>query len=161
MSIKAYHPNPTFSISRIAVNGALEGEHQVVGDILALVTLPFVRESPVSASADVRRTCYRTVAANEIVGLLTETKSTAQSTAQLALKLGETGALNKLDQARGRPQKTLLTLLRYLRMPRQPTCPLTSDSGKGAPEERVGGVVAPTHAMACHACVQHQDRATL
>src|SRR5207253_21150 len=51
-------------------------------------------------AADVRRTYYRTVAANEMVGLLTDAKSTAESTAQLAKKLGETGSLNKLDQAR-------------------------------------------------------------
>jgi hypothetical protein len=33
-------PNPTFSISRISGDGALETERQVVGDILALATLP-------------------------------------------------------------------------------------------------------------------------
>src|SRR6266481_9040636 len=37
-------PNPTFSISRISGNGALEIERQVVGDILALATLPFRSE---------------------------------------------------------------------------------------------------------------------
>jgi len=51
-------------------------------------------------AADVRRSYYRTVAANELVGLLTDAKSTAESTAKLAQKLGETGSLNKLDQAR-------------------------------------------------------------
>ncbi|MBA2398967.1 MAG: TolC family protein [Bradyrhizobium sp.] len=108
-------PNPTFSISRIAGNGALEIERQVVGDILALVTLPYrseiarrrfqkaqlrAAEETLRLAADVRRNYYRTVAANELVGLLTDAKSTAESTAQLALKLGQTGALNKLDQAR-------------------------------------------------------------
>ncbi|MCJ9736576.1 TolC family protein, partial [Bradyrhizobium sp. PRIMUS42] len=34
-------PNPVFSISRITGNGASEIERQVVGDILALATLPF------------------------------------------------------------------------------------------------------------------------
>ncbi len=34
-------PNPVFSISRISGNGASEVERQVVGDILALATLPF------------------------------------------------------------------------------------------------------------------------
>ena len=34
------------------------------------------------------------------VALLTDAKSTAEATAQLATKLGETGAINKLDQAR-------------------------------------------------------------
>ncbi|OLI64479.1 copper resistance protein, partial [Xanthomonas oryzae pv. oryzae] len=51
-------------------------------------------------AADVRRSYYRTVAANELVGLLTDAKSTAESSAKLAQKLGETGSLNKLDQAR-------------------------------------------------------------
>lgn len=108
-------PNPTFSLSRIAGNGAVEIERQVVGDILALATLPFRSEiarqhfqqaqlravlETLRLAADVRRSYYRTVAANELVGLLTDAKSTAESTAKLAQKLGETGSLNKLDQAR-------------------------------------------------------------
>jgi outer membrane protein TolC len=108
-------PNPAFSISRIAGNGALEIERQVVGDILALATLPFrseiarqrfqkaqlrAAEETLRLAADVRRAYYRVVAANELVGLLTDAKSTAESTAQLASQLGQTGALNKLDQAR-------------------------------------------------------------
>ena len=108
-------PNPTFSISRIAGDGALEIERQVVGDILALATLPFrseiarqrfhkaqlrAAEDTLRLAADVRRAYTRAVAANELVGLLTEAKSTAESTAQLAQQLGQTGSLNKLDQAR-------------------------------------------------------------
>ena len=108
-------PNPTFSISRISGNGSSEIERQVVGDILALATLPFRSEiarerfrqaqlraalATLRLAADVRRAYFRSVAANEMVGLLTDAKSTAESTAQLAKKLGETGSLNKLDQAR-------------------------------------------------------------
>jgi outer membrane protein TolC len=108
-------PNPTFSVSRISGNGALEIERQVVGDILALATLPFrseiarqrfqkaqlrAAEETLRLAADVRRAYYRAVAANELVGLLTDAKSTAEATAHLAQKLGETGSLNKLDQAR-------------------------------------------------------------
>jgi outer membrane protein TolC len=108
-------PNPTFSISRISGSGAVEIERQIVGDILALATLPFrteiarqrfqkaqlrAAEDTLRLAADVRRTYYRTVAANELVGLLTDAKSTAEATARLAGKLGETGSLNKLDQAR-------------------------------------------------------------
>ncbi|WP_431201496.1 TolC family protein [Bradyrhizobium betae] len=108
-------PNPVFSISRISGNGASEIERQVVGDILALATLPFrsdiarerFRQAQLRAAlatlrlaADVRRAYVRSVAANEMVVLLTDAKATAESTAQLAVKLGETGALNKLDQAR-------------------------------------------------------------
>lgn len=108
-------PNPTFSISRIAGGSALEIERQVVGDILALATLPFrsdiagrrfqkaqlrAAEETLRLAAEVRRAFYRAVAANELAVLLADAKATAESTAQLAQKLGETGALNKLDQAR-------------------------------------------------------------
>jgi len=108
-------PNPTFSLSRISGSGESEIERQVVGDILALATLPFrseiarerFRQAQLRAAletlrlaADVRRTYYRAVAANELVGRLTDAKSTAESIAQLATKLGQTGSMNKLDQAR-------------------------------------------------------------
>jgi outer membrane protein TolC len=108
-------PNPTFSLSRISGDGAFEIERQVVGDILALATLRFrseiarqrfqqaqlrAAEDTLRLAAEVRRAYFRAVAANELVGLLTDAKSTAESTAQLASKLGETGSLNKLDQAR-------------------------------------------------------------
>src|SRR5947209_8457883 len=55
---------------------------------------------PLGVAADVRRAYVRAVAANEMAALLTDAKSTAESTAQLAIKLGETGSINKLDQAR-------------------------------------------------------------
>jgi outer membrane protein TolC len=108
-------PNPTFSISRISGDGASEIERQVVGDILALATLPFrseiardrFRQAQLKAAlatlrlaADVRRAYFAAVAANETTVLLADAKSTAEATAQLATKLGETGAINKLDQAR-------------------------------------------------------------
>ena len=107
--------NPTFSVSRISGGGAVEIERQVVGDILALATLPFRSEiakkrfhqaqlraalETLRLASDVRRSYYRAVGANEMVGLLTDAKSTAEATAKLASKLGETGSLNKLDQAR-------------------------------------------------------------
>jgi outer membrane protein TolC len=108
-------PNPVFSISRIAGDGASEIERQVVGDILALATLPFrsdiardrFRQAQLKAAletlrlaADVRRAYVRSLAGNEMVGLLGDAKSTAEATAQLAGRLGETGSINKLDQAR-------------------------------------------------------------
>ncbi|HXH45545.1 MAG TPA: TolC family protein [Bradyrhizobium sp.] len=108
-------PNPVFAVSRITGNGASEIERQVVGDILALATLPFrsdiardrFRSAQLRAAlatlrlaAEVRRAYVRAVAGNEMVALLTDAKATAESTAQLALKLGETGSANKLDQAR-------------------------------------------------------------
>lgn len=108
-------PIPVFSVSRISGDGASEIERQVVGDILALATLPFrsdiarerFRQAQLRAAlatlrlaADVRRAYIRAVAGNEMVVLLTDAKATAESTAQLAAKLGETGSVNKLDQAR-------------------------------------------------------------
>lgn len=108
-------PNPTFSVSRIAGSGVVELERRIVADILALATLPVrseiarqrfrqaqlrAAEETLRLAADVRLAYFRAVAANELVLLLTDAKSTAESTAQLASKLGRTGALNKLDQAR-------------------------------------------------------------
>ncbi|MGJ4929006.1 TolC family protein [Bradyrhizobium sp. HKCCYLS2038] len=108
-------PNPTFSLMRISGDGALEAERQVAGDILALATLPLRSEiarqrfhqaqlmaalATVRLAAEVRRAHVRVVAANELVALLAEAQSAAETTAKLAQKLGETGALNRLDQAR-------------------------------------------------------------
>jgi outer membrane protein TolC len=108
-------PNPVFSVSSIAGDGASEVERQIVGDILALATLPFrsdiardrFRAAQLKAAlqtlrlaAEVRRAYVHALAASEMAGLLTEAKSTAQATAQLATRLGQTGSLNKLDQAR-------------------------------------------------------------
>jgi outer membrane protein TolC len=108
-------PNPTFSISSIAGDAASEVERRVVGDILALAILSFrsdiardrFREAQLKAAlqtlrlaAEVRQVYYRAVAANELVGLLTDATSTAEAAARLATKLGETGSINKLDLAR-------------------------------------------------------------
>ena len=108
-------PNPTFSVSRISGDGAIEVERQIVGDILALATLPFrseiarqrfqeaqlrAAEDTLRLAAQVRRAYYRAVGANELVGILRDAKTTGEATAQLASKLGQTGAMNKLDQAR-------------------------------------------------------------
>jgi outer membrane protein TolC len=108
-------PNPTFSISRIAGSGSVEIERQVAIDILALATLPIrsevaakrfrraqlrAMEETLRLAADTRRAYYRAVAGAELSALLTRAQDTAKTTAQLATKLGETGSLNKLDQAR-------------------------------------------------------------
>ena len=108
-------PNPTFSISRIAGNGAVEIERQVAMDILALATLPIrseiaakrfrraqlrAMEETLRLAAETRRAYYRAVAGRELSALLAQADDTAKTTAALAIKLGETGSLNKLDQAR-------------------------------------------------------------
>ena len=108
-------PNPSFSISRSVSGGSVEVSRQVAGDILALATLPFrseiarerfkraqlaAAEQTLRLAADVREAFYRASAANELVAVLTEARTIAETTAQLAHKLGQTGSLNKLDQAR-------------------------------------------------------------
>jgi outer membrane protein TolC len=108
-------PNPRFSYLHIAGSAELEIERTIVADILALATLPVrsdialtrFRQAQLRAALetlrlafDTRRTYYRAVAAQELVAFLTQAQSAAETAAQLAVRLGETGAMNKLDQAR-------------------------------------------------------------
>jgi outer membrane protein TolC len=108
-------PNPTISVSRIASAAAVEIERKIVANILALATLPAraeiaadrfrqaqlrAAEETVRVAAETRRAYYRAVASQQAVGILTQAKSTAENAAQLAKRLGETGAFNKLEQAR-------------------------------------------------------------
>jgi outer membrane protein TolC len=108
-------PNPRFSYLRIAGSSELEIERTVVADILALATLPVrsdialvrFRQAQLRAALetlrlafDTRRTYYRAVAAQELVAFLAQAQSAAETAAQLAVRLGETGGMNKLDQAR-------------------------------------------------------------
>jgi outer membrane protein TolC len=108
-------PNPTFSLERIAGVGALEIEGRVAGSLLQLATLPVradiaagrFRTAQFQAAAETlriaseaRRAFYRAVAANALVASLIQARETGQIAAELARRLGETGAMNKLDQAR-------------------------------------------------------------
>ncbi|WP_436442081.1 hypothetical protein, partial [Enterococcus faecium] len=51
-------------------------------------------------AADTRRAYYQAVAARELTEFLTQAQGAAETSAKLATRLGETGAMNKLDQAR-------------------------------------------------------------
>jgi outer membrane protein TolC len=108
-------PNPAVSLSRISGSGELEIERRIVADILALATLPAradiaadrFRQAQLRAIAETlriatatRRAYYRAVAAQELGGFLAQAQTAAGAAAQLATRLGESGALNKLDQAR-------------------------------------------------------------
>lgn len=108
-------PNPQFSILRVSGSVETELERQIVADILALATLPLrseiaagrFRQAQLTAALETlrvgnraRSAFYRAVAANQSVDLLTQAESAAGASAQLAKRLGETGAMNKLDQAR-------------------------------------------------------------
>ena len=108
-------PNPTFSVERLASRGTLELEGRIIGNILALATLPAraematdrfrqaqlrAAEETLRLAADTRRSYYRAVAANETARFLVQANEAAATAAKLSRRLGETGAMNKLDQAR-------------------------------------------------------------
>ena len=108
-------PNPHFSVTRMTGSVETEIERQIVASILALATLPVRSEiaadrfhqaqlaaalETLRVAAEARRAFYSAVAAQETVGLFTQTNEAAETMTQLAKRLGETGAINKLDQAR-------------------------------------------------------------
>jgi outer membrane protein TolC len=108
-------PNPTFSLSRISTSVELDVERRIVGDILALATLPVrseiaadrFRQAQLSAAqetlrvgVEARRTWYRAVASRQLAVFLEQAHAAAETAAKLATELGRTGAMNKLDQAR-------------------------------------------------------------
>lgn len=108
-------PNPAISLSRIAGSVEVEVERRIVANVLALATLPArseiaaarFRQAQIAAlsetlrlAADTRRAYYRAAAASELAGFLAQAQSGAETAAKFAARLGETGGMNKLDQAR-------------------------------------------------------------
>lgn len=108
-------PNPTFSIERIAGAGSVEIEARAIAGILSLLTLPAraqiasdrfrqaqlqAAETTLRVATDARRTYYRALAAKVLVGFLVQSQSAAQAATELSKDLGESGTMNKLDQAR-------------------------------------------------------------
>jgi outer membrane protein TolC len=108
-------PNPAFSISRLSTPVELDIERRIVGDILALATLPVraniaadrfrqaqlrAAEETLRVAAEARWNYYRAVASRQLVTFLSQASSAAETAAKLARQLGDTGAMNKLDQAR-------------------------------------------------------------
>ncbi|MHB2167650.1 TolC family protein [Alsobacter sp. R-9] len=108
-------PNPKVGLSRLGGGLELELERAILLNLFQLATLPARREiagdalraaqmraaeATLKLATDVRRQYFRTVAANQQVATLQQAKVTTDATAELARKLGETGGMNKLDQAR-------------------------------------------------------------
>ena len=108
-------PNPTLGISKRSGRFELEIERQIAGSLLALATLPAraaiardrfdaaqlrTVEAVLRLAADTRRQYYRAVAANAQVAFYQEAKSSADAAAELLKRLGESGGVNKIDQAR-------------------------------------------------------------
>jgi outer membrane protein TolC len=108
-------PSPTFSLSRIWTPVELDIERRIIADILALATLPARTElaaerfhqaqlraalETLRIGFETRQAYYRAIAAQGLAASLAQAVSAAESAAKLAKELGETGAMNKLDQAR-------------------------------------------------------------
>jgi len=107
--------NPRFGITRMSGGGELEIEREILVGLFSVLTAPVraarareefsaaqmrVAETTLRLAIDVRRQYYRAVAANEQVAVLTEAKALTDTQADIAKQLGQTGGLNKLDQAR-------------------------------------------------------------
>jgi outer membrane protein TolC len=108
-------PNPRFGISRKTGPLSQEIERQIVGSIFALATLPAraelardrfrdaqlrAAEAVLKLAADTRRQYYRAVAANAQAGFFQEAKASSDAASELFKRLGESGGINKLNQAR-------------------------------------------------------------
>lgn len=115
---------PSISIMRISSSAETEIERQIVGNILALATLPArtniaasrFRQAQLTAALatlrvarEARRAFYRAVAAQQVAGLFEQSTSAATTAEQLAKRLRESGAMNKLDQAREQAFRAELT----------------------------------------------------
>lgn len=108
-------PNPRFGISKLSGRFEIEIERQVAGSLFALATLPAraeiagerfrsaqlkAAEAVLKLAADTRRQYYRAVAANAQVGFFEQAKASSAAASELFKRLGESGAINKLNQAR-------------------------------------------------------------
>lgn len=108
-------PNPMLSIERMSGPHEIEIEKRIIGNILSLATLPLradiaadrfrqaqlrAAEETLRIAAETRRAYYRAVATRQLSGFLTQARTAAETASKLAKRLGETGGINKLDQAR-------------------------------------------------------------
>ena len=108
-------PSPAISLERLSSPLELEIEWRIVGNILSLATLPArasiaadrfeqaklrAAEETLRIAADARRAFYTAVAARQTAAFLDQAKSAAETATKLAQRLGETGAMNKIDQSR-------------------------------------------------------------
>ena len=114
MVAESLPPNPKLSLSRLS-GADLEIERRIVADILELATLPARAEiaqdrfrqaqlraagETVRVATEARRAFYGAVAGQQLAKQLAGSQSAAANAAKLATRLGQSGALNKLDQAR-------------------------------------------------------------
>nr|WP_255726477.1 TolC family protein [Microvirga sp. ACRRW] len=110
-------PSPRVVLGRSGLLGgaSFEIERQLMIGLFELATLPQraavaqqefqaaqfrTAEAVLSLGAEARRQYYRAIAANQQVAFLQQALATAETASELAKQLGETGSLNKLEQAR-------------------------------------------------------------
>jgi outer membrane protein TolC len=108
-------PSPTISLSALSTPVELDIERRIILEILALATLgtrtEIARErfrqaqlragmETLRLAATVRRAFFRAVAARQVADFLAEGASAAQTAAELARRLAESGSMTKLDQNR-------------------------------------------------------------
>jgi outer membrane protein TolC len=108
-------PNPTVALSRLGGSLELEIERQILIGLFELATLPArtaiaeqrfraaqfrTAEAVLRLAAETRREYYRAIATNQQVAFMQQALRTAETASELAKQLGESGALNKLEQAR-------------------------------------------------------------
>ena len=108
-------PSPTVSLARLGGSLELEIERQILIGLFELATLPArtaiaeqrfraaqfrTAEAVLRLAAETRRQYYRAIAANQQVAFMQQALGTAETASELAKQLGESGALNKLEQAR-------------------------------------------------------------
>jgi outer membrane protein TolC len=110
-------PSPKFDLSRLAGGGGLELEARIIGNILLLGTLPAradvatdrfrqaqlrAVEATLRTGFAARRAFAEAVAGRQLVGFLTQVQSSAEAAVELSKRLGESGTMTKLDQARNK-----------------------------------------------------------
>ena len=108
-------PLPSFSYDWVKTSIELDIERQVVASVLQLATWPArskiagvrfeqaqlrAAEETLRIAAETRKAYYSAVGARQIFAALNSAKANAEASAELAGKLRETGAVNKLDHAR-------------------------------------------------------------
>lgn len=109
-------PNPAIVLNRTFGTGNfVDFGFQLVGNLLAFATLPAKTEiakrefeearyraiaTTLGLTINARRAYIRALAAQQRLALLEQARQTADASAQMMKQLGETGAANKLDQAR-------------------------------------------------------------
>jgi outer membrane protein TolC len=116
LAVKASRPPAlSFAISDVSTPVELDIERKIMGSLLSLLTMPArtriaadqfaqaelrAAEDTLRVAAETRRAYVRAVAARQIVAALGEAKASAEASAELAGQLRQTGAVNKLDEAR-------------------------------------------------------------